>query len=89
MLPRANKAAPSTLKESTDAAEVAAIRRAIEVAGGNVSAAAAALGTPYRTLTWKIRRLGLRDWLAEAYPGRGQGGREPGGAPRRSAKAKE
>ena len=44
MLPRANKAAPSTLKESTDAAEVAAIRRAIEVAGGNVSAAAAALG---------------------------------------------
>ena len=49
----------ATLKEAAEAAEAAALRAALELAGGNRHAAAAALGVSVRTLFYKIRRYRL------------------------------
>jgi DNA-binding NtrC family response regulator len=68
-LPRGSPAAPAasdgrSLREVSEAAvrdaEIAAIRAALQAAGGNKAAAAKALQTDYKTLHVKIQRYGIR-----------------------------
>ncbi len=66
--PRGTVAAAERARERADTAEVAALRAALAKAGGNVGAAAEALGIPRRTLDRRIAAAGLREWLAEDYP---------------------
>lgn len=50
------------------AADVAALLGALTRASGNVSAVAAELGIPRRTIDRRINDLGLREWLTATYP---------------------
>ena len=66
--PRATLAAAEAAQERADDIGAAAIRAALLKAGGNVGAAAKALGIPRRTLDRRIAAAGLREWLTGAYP---------------------
>lgn len=48
--------------------DAAALRLALEAAGGHVGKAALALGCNRRTLDRRITALDLRAWLRKAYP---------------------
>lgn len=63
-------AAPLTPEAARKAAEADTrwIKRAIRQTSGNVTAAAALLDVPTRTLHRRITALGLRAWLTERYP---------------------
>ena len=54
-----SSATPTTLRETLDAAERAAIAAALAAAGGNRREAATRLGVSLRTLFYKIARHGL------------------------------
>ena len=63
-------AAPLTPEAACKAAaeDKRRIKTALRLAWGNVSAAAAALEVPTRTLHRRITALGLRAWLTKRYP---------------------
>ena len=58
-LSRARPGGGATLKEAANAAEAEALREALERAGGNRRAAAAALGISVRTLFYRLKRFGV------------------------------
>lgn len=63
-----------TLSEAQDAAAYGAVRAALAVCSGNVTAAAGKLRVSPATLHRQIDRLGLRQWLTDEYE---RGARQP------------
>lgn len=48
-------------------ADAEAIRRALAAVGGHIPSAATVLGVSRASMYWRITKLGLMDWIRDAY----------------------